>query len=380
MTTINGLSLSVFDLDSHSSVRCSLPPSPSLLRSLYIFVYVPSWLPLNLSLQLSFPSPLLLFLLSFFFPSSLPRPSLLPPFVSPPFLVCFSLRPDFLKMLTLLSSLFVAFHHFPHALPSPLHSSLLFPSSSSLHRHLFPIISSQFPLCILYFPHFLPTPSPSIPSFIPLRLCLPHTSTLSSPLSRRRPPSPPPRARIDWVLTASLGFCLSPCWMQPRGSDPAGGSREKHAPVTCQLFPHFTFSGLTFAYLLIPGCWKCASRMFPPHPPLRPGVYCHEDVSQANWRWRLHLGVCAHGCVCVCARWMCFASIVLQVQRFLFSLFPLVCSSFTTWPFDPDAFAKTGICKSKVKRLLLKEDHARRYIYSSAALKYNFYAHMHIST
>lgn len=89
------------------------------------------------------------------------------------------------------------------------------------------------------------------------------------------------------------------------GQRACSGALEGSTQVPCQLSPYFTFSRLTLAYLLIPGCLKCASRMFPSHPPTP--SYCHEDMSGAIWSWRLYyLG----------AR-VCFWIMILQASSFL---------------------------------------------------------------
>lgn len=165
---------------------------------------------------------------------------------------------------------------------SPFVSLLIF--FLSFHFPLSSFFSLFPPLHVVIFPSSQLSSSAFIhPSSPSLYFTFPVLCSANAPL-------PPYRVGIDWVFTASLGFSHSPCWMQPWGSDPAGLLRTRCAQVTCQLFPYFTFSRLTLPYLLIPGCWKCASRVFPPHTSdsPHPGVYCHEDVSQVKWTWRLN--------------------------------------------------------------------------------------------
>lgn len=97
-------------------------------------------------------------------------------------------------------------------------------------------------------------------------------------------PSPPPAlhlfppAAIDWLLTASLGFSHSPCWMQPRGSEraPRGEALRFHVNSP----PYFSVSRL---------CSPLSARS------RRPKVHfkdvptssrCHDDTSQAKLKPR----------------------------------------------------------------------------------------------
>lgn len=117
------------------------------------------------------------------------------------------------------------------------------------------------------------------------------------------------------------------------GQRACSGALEGSTQVPCQLSPYFTFSRLTLAYLLIPGCLKCASRVLPSHPPSPlacppPPSYCHEDMSEAIWSWRLYyLGAC------VCFRVMILQGSIPQASSF--------CNEFShlafliTSPFEP---------------------------------------------
>lgn len=211
MTTINGLSLSVFDLDSHSSLHCNL----FLHLSLYICLYT--------SMTLSFPQSLSSTFSSSFL-SSLPTSLLLLfPFFFSPFLPCLlfpfpasSSFPSFIFSPLSFSPSFPYNINFLSFFPS---SSIVLPHSLSLLHFIiyfflhvlyssFPLLPLSFrsPLSLIIVPCFF---SVSIPSFLMLTLSLSfspfiHPSPFFSfaflvqlPLSVSLQYPPPSRAGID---------------------------------------------------------------------------------------------------------------------------------------------------------------------------------------
>lgn len=158
MTTINGLSLSVFDLDSPSSLHCNLSLYMYIytvymyIYTVYIYIYTHTHICFS-----PFPHHIN-FTLSLFFVFC---------FVSP-------------------SSRIVAFHFSVLLSPS---RSLLFFCSLSLSHFSFSISLPVSCTSLL----FLLTPSLSCPSFIPLLLC-------KFPFS----PPPPPGLTADLLHLLSL--------------------------------------------------------------------------------------------------------------------------------------------------------------------------------
>lgn len=233
---------------------------------------------------------------------------------------------------------------------------LYFFLSSSLAHSLYSSIlllplSFHSPLCVIVIPSLLPVfllvlfPSClhtlflSLHSFLHFLLSLP--SSCYSPsllLSCVSVQTPHPSAPIP-----------SPYWLSPHSFIrilpftllyAAPGQWSSRALERSALRLHVNSSHISLLadlLLLICSFQAAESALQGCSSPPCPGVYCHEDVSQANWRWRLNLALCV--CLCVLGL-LCihYASGKFKFRDFFFHYTNLF--FLRTWPFDPRLWSK----------------------------------------